>query len=450
MTSCPRRMQTVVPAQALTLLNSPRGSEQAAAFARRLLKECGDNRTNSCPRLAAGFRPALTIDRRGTQLSLSFAGAVTPGRRNRPRRVLPGPVQHQRIYLRGLKRDHVPQSPPSVAFAPRDAAACGLGFGGWALLDLLPARGRLRRRRSREPVGRQAGSCAGAGEAGDLPVHARRSQSHRHVRSQADAEPAAWPAPAAQHHRRTAAPVHQDGRGHPRLVRRRSASAANRASRSPTPIRTCKPAPTTWPSSARAITTPSTMRRRSTCSAPARADGPAVSRLLGDLRPGQRVGEPAGLRRHGHDRRCQGRSAGLRPRLPPRHLSAHRAPQRRLARAVPGRPPDAAAGARRSRPGAGAQRSTSRPGARAWTISRRASPPTSWLSACKAPFPRRSISARRPRRRNALYGLDDQMSARFGAHCLIARRLVERGVRFVQIVHGQRRRRRLGRRPCRK
>jgi len=42
MTSCPRRKQTVVPAQALTLLNSPLAREQSAAFARRLLQECGD------------------------------------------------------------------------------------------------------------------------------------------------------------------------------------------------------------------------------------------------------------------------------------------------------------------------------------------------------------------------------------------------------------------------
>ncbi len=41
MTSCPRRMQTVVPAQALTLLNSPLAREQSAAFARRLQTECG-------------------------------------------------------------------------------------------------------------------------------------------------------------------------------------------------------------------------------------------------------------------------------------------------------------------------------------------------------------------------------------------------------------------------
>jgi uncharacterized protein (DUF1501 family) len=36
----------------------------------------------------------------------------------------------------------------------------------------------------------------------------------------------------------------------------------------------------------------------------------------------------------------------------------------------------------------------------------------------------------------ALYGLDEPISARFGTDCLIARRLVERGVRFIQIFTG--------------
>jgi hypothetical protein len=35
-----------------------------------------------------------------------------------------------------------------------------------------------------------------------------------------------------------------------------------------------------------------------------------------------------------------------------------------------------------------------------------------------------------------LYGLDDPVSARFGTNCLLARRLVERGTRFVQIFTG--------------
>jgi hypothetical protein len=43
MTSCPQRTKTVVPTQALTLLNSPVAREQADAFAQRLRKECGDN-----------------------------------------------------------------------------------------------------------------------------------------------------------------------------------------------------------------------------------------------------------------------------------------------------------------------------------------------------------------------------------------------------------------------
>src|SRR6185436_5537412 len=36
-----------------------------------------------------------------------------------------------------------------------------------------------------------------------------------------------------------------------------------------------------------------------------------------------------------------------------------------------------------------------------------------------------------------LYGLDDAITAEFGAHCLLARRMVERGVRFVQLRHGK-------------
>jgi uncharacterized protein (DUF1501 family) len=35
-----------------------------------------------------------------------------------------------------------------------------------------------------------------------------------------------------------------------------------------------------------------------------------------------------------------------------------------------------------------------------------------------------------------LYGLDNKTTATFGRNCLLARRLVERGVRFVQLYHG--------------
>ena len=45
------------------------------------------------------------------------------------------------------------------------------------------------------------------------------------------------------------------------------------------------------------------------------------------------------------------------------------------------------------------------------------------------------LPARR-RRRATLYGLDDPVTADFGRRCLIARRLLERGVRFVQVWSG--------------
>jgi uncharacterized protein (DUF1501 family) len=44
--------------------------------------------------------------------------------------------------------------------------------------------------------------------------------------------------------------------------------------------------------------------------------------------------------------------------------------------------------------------------------------------------------AREPKALKSRYGFDDPVSARFAANCLIARRLVERGVRFVQIFTG--------------
>jgi uncharacterized protein (DUF1501 family) len=35
-----------------------------------------------------------------------------------------------------------------------------------------------------------------------------------------------------------------------------------------------------------------------------------------------------------------------------------------------------------------------------------------------------------------LFGLDEEATREFGTNCLLARRLVERGVRFVQLIHG--------------
>jgi hypothetical protein len=72
MVSCPRRMQTVVPTQALTLLNSPLARGQAAAFARRLADGCGADRERAVSRawLLAFGRPvrAKEADQAGSFL----------------------------------------------------------------------------------------------------------------------------------------------------------------------------------------------------------------------------------------------------------------------------------------------------------------------------------------------------------------------------------------------
>ena len=44
------------------------------------------------------------------------------------------------------------------------------------------------------------------------------------------------------------------------------------------------------------------------------------------------------------------------------------------------------------------------------------------------------LAQRDRRRRKTLYGLDDPKTEIFGRQCLIARRLVERGVRFVELL----------------
>jgi len=44
--------------------------------------------------------------------------------------------------------------------------------------------------------------------------------------------------------------------------------------------------------------------------------------------------------------------------------------------------------------------------------------------------------SREPESIRKLYGLDNEVTAHFGKNCLLARRLVERGVRFVQLYSG--------------
>ena len=60
----------------------------------------------------------------------------------------------------------------------------------------------------------------------------------------------------------------------------------------------------------------------------------------------------------------------------------------------------------------------------------------SWLTGCSRALRRLSTSQANQPRRRRLYGLDDPRTERFGRRCLMARRLVERGVRFVQVYSG--------------
>ena len=69
-------------------------------------------------------------------------------------------------------------------------------------------------------------------------------------------------------------------------------------------------------------------------------------------------------------------------------------------------------------------------------ICRRASPVTNWRTRCKPPHPRWWTCTRRSAQTLSLYGVDKKQTEVFGRQCLLARRLVERGVRFVQLYSG--------------
>jgi hypothetical protein len=80
MTSCPQRERTVVPAQALTLLNGPLAQEQSLAFARRLAKECADSPEEQVRRgwrLAFGRSPGLAETQRALAFLRDRAAALT-------------------------------------------------------------------------------------------------------------------------------------------------------------------------------------------------------------------------------------------------------------------------------------------------------------------------------------------------------------------------------------
>ena len=64
-----------------------------------------------------------------------------------------------------------------------------------------------------------------------------------------------------------------------------------------------------------------------------------------------------------------------------------------------------------------------------------ASPNTKWLIACKASVPEVTDLSKEPDSAFELYGPDSRKPGTFAANCLLARRLAERGVRFIQLYH---------------
>ena len=66
-------------------------------------------------------------------------------------------------------------------------------------------------------------------------------------------------------------------------------------------------------------------------------------------------------------------------------------------------------------------------------ICRAASMPTNSPTACRPKCPARSTSPASRRTRCEMYGLNDPVTESFGKRCLMARKLVEKGVRFIQL-----------------
>ena len=60
----------------------------------------------------------------------------------------------------------------------------------------------------------------------------------------------------------------------------------------------------------------------------------------------------------------------------------------------------------------------------------------SWRTACRWHAPRRSTSTRNRNKRRSSTAWTNPKATPFGKQCLVARRLIERGVRFVQIYSG--------------
>ena len=170
------------------------------------------------------------------------------------------------------------------------------------------------------------------------------------------------------------------------------------------------------------------------------AAGPPGSRLVAHLRLGLRKPEPARVHRHARSGRPPGRRrAELVQRLDAAAVPGDGDPRksRGFSTSIRRRTSKATCSGKISifSPGSTAGTSNAIP---ARPTSRPASPATSWPPACSRPPKRPSTSRRRRRPRKTCTASTGPRRANTARGCLIARRLVERGVRFVQIfIAGQ-------------
>ena len=159
-----------------------------------------------------------------------------------------------------------------------------------------------------------------------------------------------------------------------------------------------------------------------------------------ELRPGHREPEHAGVRRPARPRRLAegrrarpGATASCRPRTRAPSFAAAQSPIAHL--------PNPAG---RLRPSSSGARSTSSPSSTANTSPHRGddSELAARIAAYELAFRMQAHApevvdlAKETDETKRLYGLDRKETAEFGTRCLLARRMVERGVRFVQVYCG--------------
>ena len=168
---------------------------------------------------------------------------------------------------------------------------------------------------------------------------------------------------------------------------------------------------------------------------------PTVAWFMVRLRFRRRKPKPAGLRRHARQARWSHfRSTQLVGRFHAIDVSRHAVSAKRQSHSRPARPKPS--GRSRSAPtnltyshSSTKKHLDERPGGRELAATHR-DVRTCLSDAVRDAPEARLIYQKKPRATRNLYGIGKQPTDEYGRNCLIARRLVERGVRFIQLYSG--------------